>query len=232
MERMWRINCTLLQKLQDTGYEVPDTERQACSSLAAFQQAFTTRQSLERIFYPAPLPEDDSAATLSADELERRRNAHRKSPQGALLFFAKLGEGKKQIGLDEVRRLGTRVTSTGVSTVFVVMAAPFSSSAAKNLDAAQSETFRAVFFTEDELVFNVSRHSRVPRHELLAPTTANRWLQQTKLKRGQIPVLSESDVQARYLDASNGDIIRVTSPSRTAAVSVRHLLVVRYTQTS
>lgn len=240
MERTWRINCTLLQKLEDTGYAIPDAERQACSSLTAFQQAFTSRQELERIFYPAPLAAEaatedtaeDAAedAVLDDDALGRRRNAHRKSPQGVLLFFSKLGEGKKQVGLDEVRRLGSRVSSTGVSTVFVVMAAPFSTSAGKSLVEMQSETFRAVCFHEDELMFNVSRHLYVPRHELLTPAAANRWLQKTKLKRSQIPVLSENDVQARYLDASNGDIIRVTSPSRTAAAGVRHLLVVRYAQ--
>lgn len=211
MERFWRINRTLVQKLQDTHYYINDTEKKAAADLHAFEATFPNRDSMERIFTPLP---NTVAAT--------------RTPNGVLVCFAELVEDKKYIRVDDVRRLIMKMQDTGVTAAFFILNAALSSKGLDMLRSAQApDTLRVVVFETRELMFNVTKHSRVPRHELLSSSQAHEWLVSSKLKRSQLPRVFESDPQCKYYDALSGDIIRVTRPSPTCGVFVHNVLVVR-----
>jgi len=211
MERLWKINRIFLEKLEDTFYIIPEEERLAARSLNHFSAAFRSKEQLERVFYPQP----NTIAAL-------------KTPRGVLLFFAELQEGKKYIRVEDIRLLVAKMESTGVTATFFVINGPLSSKANDILNSIQAPPLRRVIVLRDEeTMFNVTRHKRVPKHSLLTPSEAKKWLEQTKLKRSQLPRLFENDPQAKYLGACQGDLVRVTGSSPTVGTFVRILSVAR-----
>ena len=210
MQRLWRLNRTLLQKLKDTGYDVSADEDASAASLSAFEAAFPSRDKLERVFYPR-------AGTLAAD----------RTPGGILLFFSELEEGKRQIGVDDIRRLHDKMETLKVKLALFSANGPLSPKAKQELRKTQAPDLARVVVLEDkEIMFNVSRHKRVPRHYLLTPTEAKKWLDATKLKRSQIPRMFSDEPQAKYFDALPGDLICVTGFSPTVGKLARHVVVV------
>jgi DNA-directed RNA polymerase subunit H (RpoH/RPB5) len=210
MQRLWHLNRTLLTKLRDNGYDVPADELAAVASLATFEVAFPTRDKLERIFYPR-------SGTLAAE----------RTPSGVLLFFSELEEGKRQIGVEEIRRLHDKMETLKVKLVLFSANGPLSPKAKQELRRTQAPDLARVVVLEDkEIMFNVSHHRRAPKHELLTPLAAKKWLEVTKLKRSQIPRIFTDDPQAKYYDAWPGDLIRVTGFSPTVGKLTRHVVVV------
>jgi DNA-directed RNA polymerase subunit H len=211
MERLWKINRTLVEKLETTGYLVPDEEREAVQSLENFQVRFPSTESMERVFQPQP----NTAAML-------------KSPSGVLIFFSDAPEGKKQITVDEIRRLIDKMEELNTTTCYLIISSPLSTIAQKALASAQApDLARVVVFQAGELTFNITKHRRVPKHHLLSPKEAKEWLTATKLRRSQIPRIFETDPQAKFLDAVSGELIKVVGPSPTVGTYARHLVVVR-----
>jgi DNA-directed RNA polymerase I, II, and III subunit RPABC1 len=210
MERFLQLHRTLISKLRDTGYVIPPEEEAAGQSLELFQATFPTRDKLERIFYPR-------AGTLAAE----------RTPRGVLLFFSELEEGKRQIGVDEIRRLHDKMESAGVELAFFIANGPLSPSAKKELRKTQAPGLARVVVLEDkEIRFNVSHHKRAPKHRLLSPAEAKQWLEQTKLKRSQIPRIFTDDPMAKYYDAQPKDLMCITSFSPTVGTLARHVTVV------
>lgn len=214
MQRLWRINRVLLQKLQDTHYIVTAADWAAVATLANFEAAYGTQEQLERVFKPKPL-------TTAAS----------KTPNGLLLFFAQAPADKKHVGVDEVRRLIVKLENCEIGHALFITSGSLSSKAAEILATAQTPpTRRVIVYNDEELLYNVTKHRRVPKHELLSVTEAAEWLAQTGLKRNQLPRILEDDPQAKYLGASQGDLIRVTGSSYVTGQAVRHLHVASITR--
>lgn len=209
MDAFFRPNRTLIQKLQDTGYAVPADELAATQDAARFATTFPTPASLNRLFMPRP-------QTVAAT----------RSPQGIAVHFAFHEEGRKTVGVAQVGELLRHLDETGASAGIFVVDRKLSGKAATTVDSKQS-LYRISVFTLEELAVNVSRHIRVPRHELLSIPEAAAWLAETSLKRSQLPRIFTDDPQARYLDAFEGDIIRVISPSITVREFPRYFTVER-----
>ena len=211
MERWWRINRTLVQKLQDTGYDVRPEDEAAVVSREAFEEAYPDAirepATMERKFLPL-------AGTM----------AESRAPNGVYLAFG-VSEGKN-ILLGHVDRLESALQTNRVTTAFFVVNRPIHARAASYLRTL-AETYRIVVFRQEQLVFNVTRHRRVPRHRLFTPYEASQWLSTTLLKRSQLPRIFEDDVMAKYYDALPTDLIAVTNPSPTVTSFTRVLVVAR-----
>lgn len=211
MDRWWRINRTLIEKLQDTGYEVPAVAVAEVASLASFRLAFPDAvadpASMERVFYPR-------AGTI----------AELRAPNGVLLGFG-FSEGK-HILTGEVTRLLNKLQEQNVTTCFYTVNKPVYHKAMEYIREAQA-IYRIVVFRQEQLAFNISRHRRVPRHVLLPPAEASTWLATTQLKRSQLPRIFEDDPMAKYYDAQPTELMRVINPSPTVGSYARILVVVR-----
>jgi DNA-directed RNA polymerase I, II, and III subunit RPABC1 len=211
MERWWRINRTLVQKLQDTGYEVRPEDEAQVASIQAFEEAYPDAlidsTTMERKFLPL-------AGTM----------AESRAPNGVFLAFG-VSEGKN-ILLGHVDRLEKALQTNRVTTAFFVVNRPIHAKAASYLRTL-ADTYRIVVFRQEQLVFNVSRHRRVPKHRLFTPYEASRWLSSTLLKRSQLPRIFEDDAMAKYYDALPTDLVAVTNPSPTVDSFTRVLVVAR-----
>nr|CCC94362.1 putative DNA-directed RNA polymerase II [Trypanosoma congolense IL3000] len=64
-------------------------------------------------------------------------------------------------------------------------------------------------FEEEELSYNITRHSSVPKHVVLTPCEAKEFLQNWKLTPTQLPRILDSDPIVGYLNLERGSIIRI-----------------------
>lgn len=76
-------------------------------------------------------------------------------------------------------------------------------------------------FEMKDLMFNISHHQLVPKHELISAAEHEEFIQQLvaahSLKsRTQFPIILRTDPMAKYLDAKTGDIIKITRFSPTS----------------
>lgn len=213
MPSLRQINRVLLEKLVATGYDIPAEELATVESTAAFEAAYPQAANQPEVLTRVVMPLPDTAA-------------ERKAPNGLLLLFAQLEEGKKTIGKAQARSLIEIMDRENVTTAFFIVNAPLFAQA-RDYIRERSGRLRVVVFSYDQLSFNVSQHRRVPQHLLLSPPEAAEWLRLTKLKRSQLPRIFEDDPQARYLDATHNELIKVVSASPTVGVFVKHLVVVR-----
>lgn len=69
-----------------------------------------------------------------------------------------------------------------------------------------------------ELQFNISKHSLVPKHELISDKTeVDSIIKENNLKsKHQLPIILKTDPMAKYLNLKTGDIIKITRVSPTA----------------
>lgn len=77
-------------------------------------------------------------------------------------------------------------------------------------------------FDIKELLFNVSRHTLVPVHEVITgEKIIDDILEKNMIKsRINLPWILKSDAMARYLDLAPGDIVKITRPSPSAGKTV------------
>ena len=90
---------------------------------------------------------------------------------------------------------------------------------AKNIDDF-SEVDLQVFLLK-ELMYNVSKHSLVPKHIVISEpneilSIVNMYNLKNKL---QLPIILKTDPIARYLNLKSGHIVKILRPSPTAGIS-------------
>jgi DNA-directed RNA polymerase I, II, and III subunit RPABC1 len=64
-----------------------------------------------------------------------------------------------------------------------------------------------------ELYNNITKHTLVPKHELLSKTDSIQLLKNYSIKKNQMPRILLSDPQIKYFNWSRGDIIKITRKS-------------------
>ena len=78
-------------------------------------------------------------------------------------------------------------------------------------------------FEIKRLQFNISKHSLVPKHELVTEQEEKQILQEFSLKsKGQLPIILKTDAMAKYLNLKSGDVIRITRTSETSGQYIEY----------
>ena len=81
------------------------------------------------------------------------------------------------------------------------------------------------YFHLDTLTFNVTKHSLVPRHEILTKDESEQLVKSlhiTHIKK--LPKISSSDPIAKYYGLKRGQVFRITRPSETSGISYYYRL--------
>lgn len=218
-DRYFNINRTLIQKLVDTGYTVPDEELQAAENKQVFSDLFQSHDDLKgRVF---------ECKYNAYDPVEKREIPKTKK---AILWFFSIATDKaktKTVSKESISEF-LKVASApqeGISIAFLVSDTSLSPEARNYLKSTKS-VIRSVVFSEDELMFNPTQHIRVPKHTLLTQKEKAEWFASTGVKMEQMPRILLGDPQVKYLDGVVKDVIKVTNPSPTIGEYTRHLLVV------
>jgi DNA-directed RNA polymerase subunit H (RpoH/RPB5) len=113
---------------------------------------------------------------------------------------------------------------TGDAKHVILVAASLSAATTKALaaEAALQGVDMEVFSMQD-MQFNVTRHSLVPRHERVPPAEDAALLKTLNVtSRFQLPVILNTDPVARYLNLSHGELVRVHRASPTSGTTVAY----------
>lgn len=82
-------------------------------------------------------------------------------------------------------------------------------------------------FKQSELMFNITRHKLVPRHEILSLYEKKKLMQRYKLNSdAQLPKIQKADPIARYFGAEKGQVFKITRQSETAGRYVTYRIVI------
>ncbi len=98
--------------------------------------------------------------------------------------------------------------------------------AKKALVIAQ-DSVRIECFTEAQLMFNVTKHSYVPRHRIVSASEKEALLAKYKIEEDKLPKIQMEDPVARYFGAEVGDVFRIERPSETAGRYITYRIVIR-----
>lgn len=99
-------------------------------------------------------------------------------------------------------------------------------SSTKASSACQSIIHSGIeLFLEEELLFNITKHSLVPKHRILSEEEKNEILKKMKLKPDQMPKILKRDPVCRYLGAQSGEVVEITRKSRTSGTSLYYKIV-------
>ena len=81
-------------------------------------------------------------------------------------------------------------------------------------------------FSEKELMFNITRHEYVPKHELISNQETKHILSHYKVGPRQLPCILSSDPVCRYYGAKPGAIFKITRPSPTIGTYTSYRIVI------
>ena len=103
--------------------------------------------------------------------------------------------------------------------VILIFVEPLSTANMKSLAQLREKVPSATIqvFQVSELMFNITKHHLVPKHEVLGEEEIKDVMERYSLKSiHQLPLIMKSDPVARYLGLRVGQVVRVTRPSQTA----------------
>lgn len=84
-----------------------------------------------------------------------------------------------------------------------------------NARGIRDQNSNVELFMLKDLLFNVSRHEFVPKHEVISdPEEIQKVMELYDLKyKTQMPIILRTDPMSRYLDIKSGEIVRITRNS-------------------
>lgn len=86
----------------------------------------------------------------------------------------------------------------------------------KNQTLSSIDGFLHLFLCK-ELMYNPMKHELVPKHEKITEEEGKKLMENLQLKsKTQIPLIQRTDVIARWLGLSQGDIVRITRYNETS----------------
>ena len=78
-------------------------------------------------------------------------------------------------------------------------------------------------FNLDMLMYNVSKHVKVPKHEIVSKEEKDAVFKKYNLETfDQLPVILKIDPVAKYYGMKRGDVVKITIPSETHGMFVKH----------
>ena len=78
-------------------------------------------------------------------------------------------------------------------------------------------------FPIKKLLFNITKHSYVPKHELVSTDETNKLMKKYSIKnKSQFPIILKSDPVARYYDFKPGQLIKIYRSSTATGESITY----------
>mmetsp|Transcript_20193 Transcript_20193/g.30018 ORF Transcript_20193/g.30018 Transcript_20193/m.30018 type:complete len:210 (-) Transcript_20193:29-658(-) len=197
--RLFRVYKTTIELLIDRNYLISQEEEN--TTLPVFMQKFADPQTGQVL-------------------REKLAMARRKKDDFADQIFVFFPEAENP-GTPVINKYFKRMKEENVGRAILVVKKGLTSMAQNSLKLFAPD-YLMEYFTESELLVNITHHTLVPPHELLTKDQKDALLKRHKLKETQLPRILVSDPVARYYGLQRGDVVKIRRPSETAGTYITY----------
>eukprot|EP00753_Platysulcus_tardus_P006586 PLAT14326.1.p1 GENE.PLAT14326.1~~PLAT14326.1.p1 ORF type:complete len:208 (+),score=95.64 PLAT14326.1:35-658(+) len=190
VSNMFRVRKTLFKMLRKRGYNVGRAMME---------------QTLEE--FTAELPD----GVVRRDQLMLMMTKADDETDGMIVFFPE----DESVGVRPVSECCSTLKREGVKNGILVIKGRLTSYARDALEKL-SDKFTVEYFTEAELLVDITEHRLVPEHSVLSEDEKMELLARYKLDETQLPRILLTDPVARYYGLKRGQVMRIVRPSETA----------------
>ncbi|KAK4476648.1 hypothetical protein RD792_015808 [Penstemon davidsonii] len=182
--RYYIARRTVIEMLGDRGYTVANAEEELSRSLDGFRAAFGDK------------PDPDRLRLLA----HRDSNPSRK----ILVIFCGAYEIRKK---DMVSILSQIMNKETLDKVTLILQGNINSHAKKVMNecSVKVETFPIT-----DLLVNITKHVRMPKHEILTVEEKQMLLNKFNIEDKQLPKMLEGDAIARYYGLQKGQVVKIS----------------------
>jgi len=202
-EKAWMIYRTICEMVKDRGYT-----RVISGHMLSSREEF-----VETMVFNGTIEKDDLTFTCSRPGKQVEQEQDSTEQDLIMIFFAK----EESFGIKPMLALIEKMTEEKMRHCILIYPKTVTAPVKKHILKGKH---RVEFFSEDELVLNITKHKLMPKHVLLTTKEKTELLTITGLKETQLPRILPSDPMAKYLGARRGDIVRIVRRSETAGKCV------------
>mmetsp|Transcript_15637 Transcript_15637/g.32182 ORF Transcript_15637/g.32182 Transcript_15637/m.32182 type:complete len:217 (-) Transcript_15637:1173-1823(-) len=195
---LFRIRRTVLQMLRDRGYMVLDTKEDLDLPRSLFEEKYVKNHQILR------------------EELEIKRPRWISKKKKILVVFVEGEKEKTTIGVKSIRSYCERIKQDAFENAILILHGRLTPHAKQAIVAINSEKDKMEYFSESELIVNITEHCLVPKHEILTEEQVKCLLQRYSLKETQLPRIQKNDPVSRYLGLQRNQIVKITRISETS----------------
>jgi len=193
--RIWMCTRTLLQMLQDRGYEVD------------WQRGMPFYIDLERQLRQLDLADTEKSQRLLN---QLRRTVHHPSTGETIEVFWLCGKvGKNSDVVKDITRLLMTTQRAGSTVVLIIQVEGCSISSPAKGELDKCDDSRIEFFDTDFLTSNIVHHRYQPKFELLSDIEAEETKKAYCATSDEIPALLWEDPVRRYLGLKVNQLVRI-----------------------
>ncbi len=142
-----------------------------------------------------------------------------------IVFFH---EGTEKLGVKLVRNYYEKMLSQDINKAILIVKENVTSFAKSEINSfvSQENPVFIEIFLENSLVFDITTHELVPKHELISETEKKALFEKYKIKEMQLAKILRTDPIVLYYDFQEKDIIKITRPSETGGIYYNYRIVV------
>jgi len=206
---LYHVRRTIGKMLQDRGYLVAKEEFEL--TLDEFKKKFYNDLTANQE------PKRDLLTTMA-----RKPTVPGSNEQDSIFVFF---SDDQKLGVKSIRKYHDRMKEEQVNRAIIVIQGGMTAFAKQALQELGSKC-NMEWFTETELLINITEHVLVPRHTLLSDDEKKQLLVRYQLRETQLPRILHTDPVARYYGLRRGQVVKIVRPSETAGryVTYRYVL--------
>lgn len=114
-----------------------------------------------------------------------------------------------KIGIKNINNIFEKLQENNINNAIIVHTGNISSFAKQLLDD-NGKDYSIEIFHEDELVFNITHHHLVPKHEIISNEIKQELKERYKISDKQFPYIYDNDPVCKYYNGKPGDLFRIT----------------------
>jgi len=189
--RLWRINRTIHELVNDRGFQVSDDELKM--DLNTFRSLYASNGRVDR------------------NQLNFFTNSRSNPSDQIFVFFA----DEKGVGIKTMRRFLHILDEKAIQRGVIIYQSTMTP-ASRKVIAQMASQYTLEEFGESELLVNITKHKLVPRHEVMTAEEKKELLEKYRLRESQLPRIQLGDPVSRYYGLRRGQVVRIIRPSETS----------------
>lgn len=195
---LFKVRRTILQMLKDRSYVVFENQDDLEMSRFLFEEKFVKNYQVIRT------------------ELEINRSKWFSESKRILVIFLEGEKEKSTIGVKTIRGFCERIKQEKIQNSILVLHGKLTSHARQAINSINSLEDKIEYFSESELIINITEHTLVPKHEIISDEEAKNLFKRYSIRENQLPRINKRDPIARYFGIQKNEIMKIIRSSETS----------------